>query len=255
MEIGGKAAVITGGGTGVGRATALSLAKLGCSVLVNYSRSKDEAENTAAEAAALGVKAVPWRADVTDDAACRAMIDAAVKQFGRLDVLVNSAGATSFIPHTDLEAVKDEDWDRIFAVNVKGAFHCARAARGPMQEAGDGEIVNVSSVAGVAGIGSSIPYCASKAALNNLTVTLARALAPKIRVNAVAPGFITGRWNRQGWGEAYDAVKQMAEQRAPLNRVCEPQDVADAILSFITGSDLVTGQIVVCDGGMLIGTL
>jgi len=255
MEIEGKAAVITGGGTGVGRATALSLAKRGCSVLVNYSRSKNEAEKTAAEAEAFGVESMPWKADVADDAACRKMVDAAAKQFGRLDILVNSAGTTRFIPHTDLEAVKDEYWDRILAVNVKGAFHCARAARGPMQAAGEGEIVNVSSIAGVAGIGSSIPYCASKAALNNLTVTLARALAPKIRVNAVAPGFVTGRWNREGWGEAYDAVKQISEQRSPLQRVCEPQDVADVILGFITGSDLVTGQIVVCDGGMLIGTL
>lgn len=255
MDIEGKAAVITGGGTGVGRATALSLAKRGCSVLVNYSRSKDDAEKTAAEVEACGVKSVPCKADVADDAACREMIGAAVKEFGRLDILVNSAGTTRFIPHTDLDAVKDNYWDEMFAVNVKGAFHCARAARGPMQAAGEGEIVNVSSIAGVAGIGSSIPYCASKAALNNLTVTLARALAPKIRVNAVAPGFITGRWNRQGWGEAYETVKQISEQRSPLQRVCEPQDVADAILGFITGSDLVTGQIVVCDGGMLIGTI
>jgi 3-oxoacyl-[acyl-carrier protein] reductase len=138
------------------------------------------------------------------------------------------------------------------AVNVVGAFQCARAARGPLEAAGDAEIVNVSSVAGIAGVGSSIPYCASKAALNNLTLTLARALAPKIRVNAVAPGFITGRWLAGGLGDAYDAIKGAMEARAPLGRVCDPEDVATAILSLITGSDLVTGQIVAVDGGMLV---
>lgn len=121
-----------------------------------------------------------------------------------------------------------------------------------MLEAGGGAIVNVSSVAGIAGVGSSIPYCASKAALNNLTVTLARALAPKIRVNAVAPGFITGRWLQGGLGAAYDVLKQSIESRAPLRRVCDPEDVADAILSLVLGPQLVTGQVLVVDGGMLI---
>ncbi|MEE9556041.1 MAG: SDR family NAD(P)-dependent oxidoreductase, partial [Candidatus Adiutricales bacterium] len=160
MKVEGKAAVITGGGTGVGRATGLALGKLGCAVLVNYSRSNKEAEETAKDIEALGVKAIPFKADVADDAKCRAMIDKAVKEFGRLDILVNNAGTTSFIPHPDLDAVKDEDWDRIMAVNVKGTFQCARAARGPLEEAGEGEIINITSVAGLAGTGSSIPYCA-----------------------------------------------------------------------------------------------
>jgi 3-oxoacyl-[acyl-carrier protein] reductase len=252
MKVEGKAAIVTGGGTGVGRATGLALGKLGCAVLVNYSRSNKEAEETAADIQALGVKALPFKADVADDAQCRAMVDAAVKEFGRLDVLVNNAGTTSFIPHPDLEAVKDEDWDRILAVNVKGTFQCARAARGPLEKTGEGEIINIASVAGLAGTGSSIPYCASKAAIINMTVTLARALAPKIRVNAVAPGFINGRWLQGGYGDRYEAAKAATEARLPLGRVCEPEDVAEAILSLITGSDLVTGHVLPCEGGMLI---
>ena len=252
MEVEGRAALITGGGTGVGRATALDLARRGCSVAVNYSRSADDAEQTAADARALGVRALAVQADVAYDAQCRSLVETAVAELGRLDALVQSAGVTVFVPHADLDKVQAQDWEHLMAVNVVGAFQCARAARGPLETAGDGEIVNVSSVAGIAGVGSSIPYCASKAALNNLTLTLARALAPKIRVNAVAPGFITGRWLAGGLGDAYDAIKGAMEARAPLGRVCDPEDVAAAILSLITGSDLVTGQIVAVDGGMLI---
>ncbi|MBW2092150.1 MAG: SDR family oxidoreductase [Deltaproteobacteria bacterium] len=252
MEVEGKAAIITGGGTGVGRATGLALAKLGCSVLVNYSRSKNEAEKTAGEIEAFGVKALPWLADVADDSACRAMVEKAVETFGRLDILVNSAGTTRFIQHPDLEAVRDEDWERIFAVNVKGVFQCARAARSPIDASGGGEIVNIASVAGIAAIGSSIPYCASKTAVINLTISLARVMAPKIRVNAVAPGFIHGRWLQQGLGENYEVIKQAVEQNTPLGRVTDPEDIADAVMSVITGSDLVTGQTLVCDGGAII---
>jgi len=253
MNVEGKVALVTGGGTGVGRATALALAERGCHVAVNYSRSKAEAEATAADVERAGVRGIPVRADVANDADCRRLVEVAVGELGRLDVLVQSAGTTSFIPHANLEDVKDDDWEKIFAVNVKGKFQCARAARGPMEAAGAGSIVNVSSVAGIAGVGSSIPYCASKAAANNLTITLARVLAPKIQVNAVAPGFITGRWLREGLGEAaYTAVKAAMEARAPLGKVCEPEDVADAIVSLVTGSALVTGQVLPVEGGMLI---
>lgn len=253
MNLEGKAAIVTGGGTGVGRATALRLARAGCSVLVNYSRSKNDAVQTAAEIEALGVKSVAFQADVSDDAACRAMVSAAVSRFGQLSVLVNNAGCTSFIPHADLEAVHDDVWDRIFAVNVKGTFQCARAAKAPIEEAGGGEIVNVTSMAGLLAQGSSIPYCASKAAINNMTVALARTLAPKIRVNAVAPGFIDSRWLQRGLGDAYERTKSAFESRLPLGRVCDPDDVAQAIVSLISGSDLVTGQVLPVDGGLMIG--
>ncbi|HEY8460246.1 MAG TPA: SDR family oxidoreductase [Blastocatellia bacterium] len=253
MRIEGKAAVVTGGGTGVGRATALELARRGCSVLINYSKSKSEAEETAAEIAALGVRGVAVKADVADDADCRKMIDTAVREFGRLDVLVNNAAITAFIRHSDLEAVKTEDWMRIFSVNVIGAFQCARAAKDALLASGDGEIVNVSSVAGLAAIGSSIPYAASKAALNNMTVSLARVFAPKVRVNAVAPGFITTRWLKIGLGEeAYNKAKKATEETVILRKVCEPEDVAAAIINVITGPDLMTGCVIPLEGGHLI---
>ena len=253
MDVQGKAAIVTGGGTGVGRETALGLGRRGCSVAINYSRSKREAEQTADELRALGVPALAVQADVADDASCRALVERAASQLGRLDVLVNNAGTTRFIPHDDLEAVGQEAWDQIFAVNVLGTFQCCRAARAALEASGNGAIVNVSSVAGIAGMGSSIPYCASKAAVNNLTLSLARVMAPKVRVNAVAPGFITGRWLEQGLGDAYETAKAASEKRAVLGKVCHPVDVSDAILGLVCGSDLVTGQILVVDGGRALG--
>ena len=249
MEIEGKAAIVTGSGTGVGRATALQLARRGCAVLINYSRSQDAAEQVASEVRALGVKSVAFRADVASDADCRAMVSKAVDTFGRLDVLINNAGTTRFINHADLDAVTLEDWDAMFGVNLRGPFQCARAARSALQAHGQGNIVNVSSIGGLRAIGSSIPYCASKGALNTLTLALARALAPQIRVNAVAPGFIAGDWLQKGLGESYEAVKKFWEGRSVLGRVCEPDDVAAAILALVTGSELITGQIIPVEGG------
>jgi 3-oxoacyl-[acyl-carrier protein] reductase len=252
MELQGKAAIVTGGGTGVGRATTLALARRGCSVVVNYSRSAADAEKTAAEARALGVRAVAVQADVADDAACRRLVATAVRELGRLDVLVNNAGTTVFVPHANLDGVSGDDWSRVLGVNLIGPFQLARAARAPMEAAGGGAIVNVSSVAGIAGIGSSIPYCASKAGLNVLTLILARTLAPKIRVNAVAPGFITGRWLADGLGAAYEPIKKAMEARAPLARVCDPDDVAQVIVALVADADMVTGQVLPVEGGMLI---
>ena len=249
MKLDGKAAIVTGASSGVGRATALALAERGCAVLVNYSRSEEAAEEVAASAREKGVRSFAFRADVSRDAECRAMVEAAQSELGRLDVLVNNAGTTDFIPHAELEKVTDEVWERILAVNLKGPFQCARAARAALRAEGGGQVVNVSSVAGVHGTGSSIPYCASKAALNVLTLILARVLGPEVQVNAVAPGFIDGSWLRQGLGTAFEAARGLFASRAPLGRVCTPEDVRDAILSFLEGSALVTGQVLVVDGG------
>ena len=251
MKIEGKAAIVTGGGTGVGRATALELARGGCSVLVNYSKSRDEAEETAAEVTALGVRGIAIQADVSDDAACRRLADTAQREFGRLDILVNNAGTTEFIPHHELDRLTPEIWNRILGVNLIGPFQCARAVRAAMEASGGGAIVMTSSIAGTNGVGSSIPYCASKAALNNLTLTLARALAPNIRVNAVAPGFIRGRWLKGGYGDNYEMLEQLASARSVLKKVCDPEDIATAILGFIA-NDLVTGQVLVVDAGLTI---
>ena len=245
--------MVTGASRGVGRATALALARGGCHVAINYSRSRDEAEQTAAAVRLLGVKAICVRGDVAEDAACRVLMDAAAKEFGRLDILVNNAGTTEFIPHANLDDVTDAHWERILGVNLKGPFQCVRAARKYLEASGSGIVINVSSVAGIAGTGSSIPYCASKAALINLTLSLARALGPNIRVNSVAPGFIAGEWLQKGLGADYETAKSAREKMNVLGKVCEPEDIAAAILSLITGSDLITGQTLVCDGGTLLG--
>lgn len=252
MQLDGTAAVVTGASSGVGRATALELARRGAAVLVNFQRSGADAEAVVAEIEAAGGQAFSFQADVADDEQCRKMIDEAARRFGRLDVLVNNAGTTRFVPHPAIDRVTSEDWDRIFSVNVKGVFQCARAARPHMLANGGGAIVNVASVAGITATGSSIPYAASKAAVINLTVSLARALAPQIRVNAVAPGFVAGRWLEQGLGAQYEPARKRMEERVPLGKVCEAEDVAAAILSLLAGSDMVTGQTLVVDGGMLI---
>lgn len=253
MDVNQKAAVVTGATRGVGRATALALAKLGCAVCVNYSRSEKEAASVLGELSEIGVPAMTFQADVSDDGAVREMMAAANEKFGHLDILVNNAGTTAFVAHGDLEGATDEIWHRILGVNLLGPFHCIRAAVPFMKEASAGAIVNVSSIAGAAAVGSSVPYCASKAGLINLTVSMARTLGPEIRVNCVAPGFIEGEWLKQGLGKNYDAIMNMNRAKAVLGKVCQAEDVADAILSFIQGADIITGQTVVVDGGMLIG--
>lgn len=248
-----KVAIVTGASRGVGRATALALAKQNYAVAVNYSRSHREAEAVVQAIQALGGQAISVQADVSDNDSCKHLVECTVERLGRIDALVNNAGTTSFIPHNALDQVDDDDWDRIMGVNLKGPFQMVRAALPVLSESESGCVVNVASIAGISATGSSIPYCASKAALLNMTVALARVCAPKVRVNAVAPGFIEGEWLKQGLGHAYDMVKKQCEDRSPLHKVCKPEDVSDAILSLVTGSQLVTGQTIVVDGGMLIG--
>ncbi len=248
-----KTAIVTGSSRGVGRATALALAKENYAVTVNYSSSQEEAEGVVEAIEALGGRAIAVQADIGKDASCRMLVERTVEAFGAVDVLINNAGTTSFIPHNALEQVGDDDWDRIMSVNLKGPFQMVRAALPYLKKSDNGCVVNVASIAGISATGSSIPYCASKAALLNMTVALARVCAPKVRVNAVAPGFIQGEWLKQGLGPAYDMVKKQCEDRSPLHKVCRPEDVTDAILGLVVGSKLVTGQTIVVDGGMLIG--
>lgn len=243
MAMTGKAALITGGGTGVGRAVALKLAERGVNVAVNYSRSATEAAATVADIEALGVDGVAIQADVASDAAVKAMVEQAVAVFGRLDVVVNSAGTTTFVPHGDLDAMNETDWDRIQAVNLKGPFFVSRAAAPHLRASGDGAIVNVSSLAGVTGNGSSIAYVASKGGLNAITKSLARALAPEIRVNSVAPGAIDTRWM-----DAHRDFLQVAIDRMPLKRAATPEDIADGVLLLVENR-YVTGEVLVMDGG------
>lgn len=245
-------AIITGGGTGVGQATSKQLAQQGWSVVVNYSRSKADAESTVAEIVAAGGQAIAVQADVAQDADCRNLVAQTVKTYGRVDLLVNCAGTTEFIPFPELDLATDEVWQRLYQVNVIGPFHCARAVQEAMLASGGGQIINVSSVAAQLGQGSSIPYCCTKAALDNLTVSLARTLAPHIRVNGIAPGFIAGRWTQAGLGDRYDSFVAAYEKTLPLGKVCTPDGIAAGILSLVNGSPLVTGQTLTVDGGMMI---
>ena len=243
MDLQGKVALITGGGTGIGRAIGLALAHGGAHVAINYSRSEQEAMATAEDARALGVSAQVIQADVSQDAQVRSMIEQVMRELSRLDILVNSAGTTTFVPPEDLEGLTEEMWDRTLAVNLKGTFFCCRAAASAMKQHGGGSIINISSIAGTTGIGSSMAYSASKAGVICLTKSLARTLAPEIRVNAIAPGFVDTRWTAN-WPE----FRKMHEEATPLRRVAVPEDVAEAAL-FLVRSDFVTGQTIIVDGG------
>lgn len=248
-----KAALITGSATGVGAATALGLARRGYDVLINYTKSEAEARASEAACREAGADTLLMRGDVADDAACRAMAAAAVERWGRLDALVNNAGITTFVGSGNWEALDADTFQNILGVNVLGTFQMVRACV-PHLRAARGAIVNVSSIAGSLGIGSSVPYVASKGAVNSMTLHLARSLAPDIRVNAVCPGLITTRWFVDGVGaEAYEALKARYERTAPLARASSAEDVAEAVLWLVDGARTVTGELILLDSGMHLG--
>jgi 3-oxoacyl-[acyl-carrier protein] reductase len=238
-----KVALVTGSATGVGRACAVRFAKLGFAVAVNYSKSEADARETVKLVEAEGVPALLCKANVADEPQVWEMVAQVAEALGRIDVLVNNAATTHFVPHTDLDALTNQVWQDIFSVNLMGAFYCTRAAM-PLLKAAKGAIVNVSSVAGLSGQGSSIPYAASKAALNCMTQSLARAFGPDVRVNAVAPGPILTRWLA---GREAQVAKYL--EQAPLGRAADPDDIADAVVYLATGTTLTTGQVLVVDGG------
>ena len=249
MELAGRVAIVTGGGTGIGGATSVRLARAGArAVVVNYSRSAAEAEATAEEVKALGADAMTHHANVADESQVKALVAATVERFGRLDVLVNSAGTTHFIPHPDIDALTDEVWDDILGVNLKGTFYCCRAAAPHLKETG-GAIVNIGSIAAYRASGSSIAYAVSKAGILQLTRALALALAPEVRVNSVSPGLVSSRWFSKSFGEEAAAAQEEAFARqTPLRKIATPDDVAHAVVALLE-NDLVTGQDLVIDGG------
>jgi 3-oxoacyl-[acyl-carrier protein] reductase len=244
-----KRALVTGGATGIGRAAVLHLARAGFDVGLNYRSSADSAKKVAAEAEKAGAKVLLLKGDVAEDAEVRDMLAKVDAAFGRLDALINNAGTTISTPPKDLEAVSVADWDRVFAVNVRGLFLVTRAAV-PLLKRGENPcIVNTASIVGLRPGPQPLPYAASKAAIVSLTKQFAGALGPTIRVNAVAPGWMEGEWMERMLGEHYDKLMERRAKATPLGRCVTADDVAETMLSLIQSNHFVTGEIVVVDGG------
>lgn len=248
----GKTAIVTGSATGIGAAIATGLGRGGANVVVNFTKSEREAHDTAKAVIAAGGQAIVVQGDVANDADCRKIALSAMEMWGGIDILVNNAGTTKFAMHADLEALSEADFHKLYGVNVIGAFQMVRAAISGLKASGAGSVVNISSIAGTFGIGSSVAYAASKGALNTMTLSLARALAPLVRVNAVCPGFVRTRWFPDAFGqETADRFAAEHKKTVPLDRVAEPEDVADVALFFAgPASRHVTGEMILVDGGL-----
>ena len=247
MDLQGKVAIVTGGGTGMGKEIAKLLAAAGTHVVVNYSRSEADAIATAREIETHNVRALPIKADVSSATEVAALVAQTERVLGRIDVLVNNAGYTKFVPMKNLDGMPEAEWDRTFDVNVKGIWLCTKAAAPAMRRAGGGDVVNVTSAAGLKVAGSSMAYAVSKAAAIHLTKCLAFALAPEIRVNAVAPGLVVTRW----WGHASEEELNQMRASFPLKRAVEAEEVATAAMELIR-NDAMTGQTLAQDAGLLL---
>ena len=256
----GLRAIITGSASGLGAATAIGLATAGAKLVINYASSKNEAERTADQCRALNAEVVVVQGDVARDEDCK-RIAAAAAAWGGLDALINNAGITKHVDHTQMDQLSAEDFQRIYAVNTIGPFQMVRAARSLLEEGARtaqraSAVVNVSSVAGLSGVGSSLAYVASKGGLNSMTLALARALAPKIRVNAICPGYIDTQWFTKGRGaEAATRVREMVTQKVPLRVASSAEDIAK-LVCFLAGPDSahMTGELVRMDAGMHLST-
>jgi len=254
MNLKGAVCIVTGAGTGTGAACAVQLACKGARVVVNYSRSEAEARHTVKACAEAGGEAILSKGDVASDADCRALAKAALDKWGRIDALINNAGITKFAAATDLEALSAEDFQRLYAVNVIGPYQMIRACAPAMKAQGAGAVVNISSISGVMGIGSSTAYVASKGALNAMTLALARALGPAIRVNTVCPGLIETRWHKDRFdAEGYAKFKADYEKTVPLAKAATPDDIAEVALWLLEGAALITGECILVDSGLHLG--
>ncbi len=249
MAVARRAALVTGAATGIGRSAALALARAGYDVGINFSRSADAARETAHAAEALGAQTLLLHADVSDDSQVRAMLAEVAAKFGRLDVLINNAGTTTVIMPKDMDAISVEEWDRIFAVNVRGLFLVTRACLPLLRKSARASIVNTASIVGLRPGPQPLAYAASKAAVVNLTKTLALNLGPEIRVNAVAPGWMEGDWMQRMLKDKYADLMGRRAKATPLKRCVSADDVAETMMSLVDGNRFVTGEVIVVDGG------
>jgi 3-oxoacyl-[acyl-carrier protein] reductase len=247
-------ALVTGAATGIGRSTVLALARAGYDVAINYGSSAKAAQATAAEAQALGAKTLLIQCDVSDEAAVRKMMQQVEQAFGHLDALINNAGTTAKWKVKDLESLDLNEWDRTFAVNVRGLFQVTRAAVPLLRKGTNPSIVNTASIVGLRPGPQPLPYAASKAAVVNLTKTLAWNLGPEIRVNAVAPGWMEGDWMQRMLGDKYEDLMGKRAKQTPLRRCVTADDVAETMLNLLQSNRFVTGEIVVIDGGFTSST-
>ncbi len=247
-------ALITGAASGIGRSAAVALARAGYDVVINYSQSDKAAAKTAQEAADAGAATLLYKCDVSDEAGVRVMLAQIEARFGRLDVLVNNAGITAPWKPKDLESLDLGDWDRVFAVNVRGMFQVTRASVPLLRKADKPCIVNTASIVGLRPGPQPLPYAASKAAVVNMTKTLAWNLGPHIRVNAVAPGWMEGDWMERMLGDKYEDLMGKRARATPLKRCVTAEDVAETIMSLVNSNRFVTGEIIVIDGGFTAST-
>ena len=249
-----KVVLITGASRGVGAASAVLFSKFGFDVILNCSSTKNDAEEVAKECRLNGVRTLVIEKDISDEQNCNSIIEESIKTFGQLDVLVNNAARTKFaFNHADMTALNTEDFLNIYATNVVAPYNLIKYSLEHLNASEIGAVVNVASMAGINAIGSSVAYAASKAALINMTTSLARALGP-IKVNAVCPGFIEGEWLRKGLGdEIYNATRETIMNTNPLGKVCKPVDVANAIYYLACGQDITTGETLILDGGSYLG--
>jgi len=245
-----KVAIITGGSRGVGAATARLLASKGWNITITCTSSMDDAENVVKECEKLGVEAIAITADVSEDNSCVQTAQETIEKWGRIDALVNNAGTTKFVfNHADLDGLDAEDFLHIYKVNVVGPFQMVRACKEMLLNSENPSVVNISSIAGIKGLGSSLAYASSKGALNTMTKSMARNLGP-IRVNAICPGFIQGDWLRNGMGDdLYNAALENLTNNTPLKLTVTPEQVAEGIYSFIGINKVVTGETMLMDGG------
>jgi 3-oxoacyl-[acyl-carrier protein] reductase len=244
-----KVVIVTGSSSGIGAAVARLAARSGHNVAVNYHGNREGGEQTADSCRAEGVEAIVLQGDVGSDESCRSIATAALEAWGRIDVLINNAGTTKFCPHGDLDGLDADDFHRLYQVNAVGAFQMIRAVAPALKLTG-GSIVNVASIAGIKGVGSSLAYACSKAALLAINQSMARELGPEIRVNAVCPGMVEGEWLMNGLGEdLYPAVKKHYQSKAPTGQIMNDETVAENIWFFASSAPNVTGEQLILDGG------